>query len=578
MFGNKFAVDAAIFWFGADVTGDITIPLLIPIKHPPAAVNDPIDTSLLFELDEVETDPDATNRERVDFKRFVSAWPVCVLLLKLFSDNWLLLDELLVRLSESILHAEFDESKSCITLWFDGYMEDLKLLVGVVVPVTEAVVPLGVAFLLPSATSTPPPPAADIWFLRVFEGMIIALWQLLTDSIVDALLNATGDDTTVGDGEDATTTVVDSKLIEVDEWEEADEAQDDDDDDEDEDDDDDDDEKDEGDDDDDSPKCDDKAIGVGQLLEIRVAVGDVWTPVDVTSRNMVALELLEGLSVIADSAGGEADKEDTDIGDGNVDEIIETAEELDPWLLTKFGLLFLELVVEAGVSLGGIFDSAAVTVAISIISVADGGACGAGAGSDAGAGVGTVTAEPEAAGTDAFRLTTLPALDRDRPTPRPLGRTVGAAGDAVVDGDGGDGTWATGKTDAAAAEDLETAANDRLRDDWIFWEADDAAARYDDVILREVAAADVFPDGWKLAPVVLEPDEVLAVDFPTSLSFDEESCKAAEEIVPETTAKECRMSEWWWTLMCDSRPGALRIALQILHIDTTRACVFGAMP
>lgn len=551
MFGNKFAVDAAIFWLGADVTGDITIPLLIPIKHAPAAVNDPIETSLLLELEDVDADADV---------------------LKLFSDNWLLFDELLVRLSESRLQAELEESKSWITLWFDGYMADLKLLVGVVVPITDAVVPLGVPFILPSTTSTPPA-AADIWFLRVlFEGMIIALWELLTDSIVDALLKATGDDTTVGDGEDATTTVVDSKLIEVDEWEEADEAQDDDDEDDDDDDDeDDDDENDEGDDEDDSPKCDDKAIGVGQLLEIRVAIGDVWTPVDVTSRNMVALELLEGLSVIADSAAGEADKEDTDIGDGNVDEIIDTAEELDPWLLTKFGLLFLELVVEAEVSLGGIFEvrvSAVVTGAISIISVAAGGGPRAGACSDAwaGGGVGTVTAETEAAGTDVFRLTTLPPLERDRPTPRPLARTVGAAGDAAVDGNGGDGSRTTGITDdAAAAEDLETAANDRLRDDWIFWEAVDAAARYDVPKLR-----------WP--PVEWRPDEVFAVDFATSPSFDEESCKVPDDIAPDTKAKEFRMFAWWCTLMCDSRPGGFRIALQILHIETTRASVFGAIP
>ena len=43
---------------------------------------------------------------------------------------------------------------------------------------------------------------------------------------------------------------------------------------------------------------------------------------------MVAFELPDGLSVIDDPADGEADKEHTDKGDGNDDEIIE--QELEP--------------------------------------------------------------------------------------------------------------------------------------------------------------------------------------------------------------------------------------------------------
>lgn len=43
---------------------------------------------------------------------------------------------------------------------------------------------------------------------------------------------------------------------------------------------------------------------------------------------MVAFELPDGLKVIVGPAGGEADREHTDIGDGNDDDIIE--QELEP--------------------------------------------------------------------------------------------------------------------------------------------------------------------------------------------------------------------------------------------------------
>lgn len=85
--------------------------------------------------------------------------------------------------------------------------------------------------------------------------------------------NVTGDETIVGDGEAATTTFVESRLMDVDECDEPEQ-----DDDDDEDDDDDDDDEDDDDEDDEEDEHNDRAAmvtGVGQLLGVGVAVGEV---------------------------------------------------------------------------------------------------------------------------------------------------------------------------------------------------------------------------------------------------------------------------------------------------------------